>query len=262
MKTDFLGLPTPAIIASLTAGSPDELRALALRAINDGAHVLEWRLDLMHDIGGGNTLEASAAVLEEVLKQASGEDTGKDTGKGLAKPPVIATLRTTAEGGQCGLDSYTELALRTLRTGCIDALDVEINREQAQVLIAKAHAAGVAVIASYHNWSQTPSEEKIVDILERMFLAGTDVAKIAVTPKTPDELDVLARAAKDGAKLWPQAMIIIGMGSIGQDTRLNPEKYKSVASFAALPGLSKPAAPGQFFVADMARAWNQNTPTA
>lgn len=79
------------------------------------------------------------------------------------------TFRTSAEGGEksISVDAYKELNIHASQTGNVDLIDVEIfiGDDTVSEIIAGAHAAGVKVIASNHDFYKTPSKE---DILQRL----------------------------------------------------------------------------------------------
>jgi hypothetical protein len=56
----------------------------------------------------------------------------------------------------------------------------------------------VPLIASYHNFQETPSAQDIVAKLVAMERAGADIAKVAVMPKSLRDVLTLLEATQDG----------------------------------------------------------------
>ncbi|MDC4232741.1 type I 3-dehydroquinate dehydratase [Actinomyces sp. B33] len=159
--------------------------------------------------------------------------------------PVLATIRTVDEGGAAALAAGEYARLVRLLARLADAVDVEIDREVAPELIARAHAAGAVVVSSHHDFSETPSDRVIHSTLTRMSGAGADVLKIACRANSPeDAVRLLAAQARARAEL-ARPLIVIGMGPLGALTRVAGSAMGSAATFAAVGSAS---APGQFTV--------------
>ncbi|HEX4999791.1 MAG TPA: type I 3-dehydroquinate dehydratase, partial [Terriglobia bacterium] len=152
--------------------------------------------------------------------------------------PVIATCRGRDRGGSFDGSAEEEIAIlaNAARNGAayVD-LDYRIARP----------VAGATVIASYHDFSGTP--ESLGTIMERVASAEAGVAKIAtqVTSWTDNSrlLDLLRRD-------WKKPVIVLGMGDIGQVTRIAGPARGSFLTFAA-PSVARAAAPGQPTVDEM-----------
>lgn len=80
----------------------------------------------------------------------------------LGNIPLLLTFRTKKEGGEKAIDTkdYKELNLRAAKTGYVDFIDVEIftGDDVVREIIDGAHAAGVKVIASNHDFFKTPAK--------------------------------------------------------------------------------------------------------
>ena len=74
------------------------------------------------------------------------------------------TFRTSKEGGEKAIepDAYAELNIKAAQTGYVDLVDVEIftGDEIVKKIIDGAHAAGVKVIASNHDFFKTPAKTR------------------------------------------------------------------------------------------------------
>lgn len=221
--TCVLGGPTRIIVPLVSAGVRElreEVGALATHPHD----LVEWRVDAA--LAAGTDLEAAcSAVLD-----------GADV-------PVLATVRTTHEGGRGDLSDQDYCELVAHLAPRVDAVDVEVLREGAQDLVEAAHRVGTRVIASTHDFSGTPSTEELVARLGSMESLGADVAKVACLARTP--ADVLAVL---GAQVWALEglrvpVIGISMGDLGGISRLAGSVLGCAATFATV---GESSAPGQF----------------
>ena len=263
----------PAVAVSLTGPSLAQARTQARSAIDAGADVLELRVDLLEEAGALaapaplDAATAAAQVLECLrgLREAIDTTDGADAGS-----PVLLTCRTAAEGGRAQLDdtAYGSL-LRSVLDGLTDwaperrpaAIDVEVQRDCLPQVCAQAHALGVDVVASFHDFEATPADEALEEVLARMAREGADLAKIAVWPTSADDvarlLGVCARATagageRSGLDVPVAAM---SMGALGAVSRVAPA-FGSALTFAVVPdeqGQARASAPGQLPIQDVRR---------
>lgn len=233
---------SPAIVVPLTGSDADAVVAEAARAVAAGADCLEWRVDHLHAVPDPDTTAGLVVRLREV---AGGR-------------PLLATLRTYAEGGQSPVreDDYLDAVRLLVRTG-VDLVDVEVLRSHAREAIAAAHAGGVRVVGSRHAFDRTPPEDAIVASLAQAETMGADIAKVAVMPD--DILDTLtllrATARRFASARTP--LLTIAMGRHGALSRVIAPAFGSCATFATVPdaaGVGRPSAPGQAPLADVRAA--------
>lgn len=203
------------------------------KAAEMGADLLEIRLDLL----GIKNLETAAEAIKKVKSET-----------GL---PVILTNRSVKEGGKWEgkEDDRIELLtnLLSLKDGP-DAVDIELSagREERDQVIKVARAYGKTIIVSSHNFSKTPAFQEMKTILEEAFLAGADIAKLAVMPQSRRDVLDLLRVALD-AREAGNAVCTIAMGKLGKHTRVIAPFYGSVLTYSAVDS-EVSAAPGQFKV--------------
>ncbi|WP_029088457.1 type I 3-dehydroquinate dehydratase [Brevibacterium album] len=240
----------PAIIVPLVGRSVEAVAEQAAAAGSEaGVDVLEWRVDALlagQEAWGTGSSRAAQAVVEGF--------------EAVSVPglPVLATFRSELEGGECPAEVYFELVAAVMgveapgRDGgpvAPAAVDVEIARDGALDLIGAARELGVPVVASAHMWESTPPEEEIRAQLARMAAAGAAVAKIAVMPRTMDDVFSLMRAVHAAAEALPVPVIGIAMGELGRLTRLCGAEFGSAATFASV---GEGSAPGQLSAAQVA----------
>ena len=173
------------IVASLTDAS------LAVAARDNGADMLEFRLDLME----GDPVSQ--------LKQS----------RDLVSLPVIGTLRSAQDGG--GYFGSAQEWYETVKTilPFVDYVDVE---QRFAMHASSIKSLGKTIIASHHT-NQMLSLPELFG-LERELRAFGDIPKIIVTPSTEEDvIDLLSftRAAKtpictgvmDSTFQWVRAML-------------------------------------------------------
>lgn len=239
-----LGAGRPRIIVPLTGTTPAQLRGQIerVRAADcgqgPGADVLEWRIDLLDDaLDEGAVLEAAGTV------------------RAAAGPmPVLATFRTADEGGATAIGpaAYAALLTAVVASGAIDAVDVEVRRDEAagREVQAAAAAHGVRTVLSNHDFEATPDRAQIVDRLAAMEERGADIAKIAVMPRAPADVLTLLAATEEFVRERARIPVItMSMGGAGLVSRLAGELVGSCATFATVGAAS---APGQIPLAELA----------
>ena len=208
--------------------------ARALRAAADAARaqadLIELRLDSVSP-------EMDAARLRAACR------TVREAARGTA---ILATMRTARDGGAGDADAarYEALLTTLAKAHVCDALDAELSvGEDAFARIVKAaHAAGVPVVGSFHDFEKTPSIGAMENKLRRMAALGADVCKIAVMPKTEEDVRALQTACARANDALTQPIIAISMGALGVSTRTQAEVFGSCLSFGTVGAAS---APGQ-----------------
>ena len=268
----------PAVAVSLTGPSLAHARAQARSAVEAGADVLELRVDLLEEAGAlaaPGPLDAATATAQvlECLRGLREAIDGADAADGVdadTGAPVLLTCRTAAEGGRAHLDDAAYGALlRSVLDGLADwaperlpaAIDVEVQRGCLRRVCTQAHGLGIGVVASFHDFEATPSDEVLEEVLARMACEGADLAKIAVWPTSADDvarlLGVCARAsAGTGEGAGPGVPVAaMSMGALGAVSRVAPA-FGSALTFAVVPdeqGETRASAPGQMPIQDVRR---------
>ena len=267
----------PAVAVSLTGPSLADVRTQARSAVEAGADVLELRVDLLEETGALaapgplDAATATAQVLEclrglgKAIDGADADGVDADTGA-----PVLLTCRTAAEGGRAHLDDAAYGALlRSVLDGLADwaperlpaAIDVEVQRGCLRQVCEQAHSLVIGVVASFHDFEATPSDEVLEEVLARMACQGADLAKIAVWPTSADDvarlLGVCARATAGAGECGGLGVPVaaMSMGALGAVSRVAPA-FGSALTFAVVPdeqGETRASAPGQMPIQDVRR---------
>ncbi len=203
------------------------------------ADVAEWRADWFEDVFDIEKVKAVLAGLRAALKDI----------------PLLFTFRTSKEGGEKSVepDTYAALNKAAVQTGCVDLADVEAftGDEIVKDMIDAAHACGVKVIASNHDFAKTPAQEDIVSRLRKMQELGADILKIAVMPQSKKDVLTLLVATEEMYREYADRPIItMSMGKTGVVSRLCGEVFGSALTFGSA---GKASAPGQMNVDDLAQ---------
>ena len=199
--------------------------------------IVEWRVDWF----------------EGVFDFAQVEDVLKDLREALGNIPLLMTFRTSKEGGEKAIEpaAYAELNIKAAQTGYVDLIDVEIftGDEIVKKIIDGAHAAGVKVIASNHDFFKTPAKADIIYRLRKMQDMNADIPKIAVMPQNrKDVLTLLAATEEMATNYADRPIITMSMAGTGVISRLCGEVFGSSMTFGAA---KKASAPGQMGVNDL-----------
>ena len=217
------------VIAPIMAATAREAAAQARKFRGGPADIAELRLDPLLAAGPEEPEAALAAVRRE-----------------LGHLPILATVRTAAEGGEADLtdQDYRALLLRLMAGGQADLLDIEAARPSSDELLAAAHAAHLPVIFSCHHFDSTPPEAEMVETLCQMSRRGADIAKLAVMPRDKaDAARLLLATARAAAALPGQPLITMAMGEAGLVTRLCGSAFGNAASFGVIGAGSAPGQP-------------------
>lgn len=204
------------------------------------ADIVEWRADtFLASLVGAHFVSASD-VGEDLVSMARYVADSSPL-------PVLATIRTSVEGGQAFLDDEEYCALVRRLASCVGGVDVEISREGSSILIEHAHEEGAIVVASFHDFEATPSDERLAEVLAAMNVAGADVLKFACMAHSATDAARVLAAQAWAREAYDRPIIGISMGQHGAPTRLVGSALGSAATFATLPGWEG-SAPGQFTV--------------
>ena len=232
-----IGAGAPKIIVPIVGVTKEDIIAEAKSFDSIPVDVVEWRVDWFEDV-------FDFAKVEDVLK---------DLREALGNIPLLMTFRTSKEGGEKAIEpeAYADLNIKAAQTGYVDLVDVEIftGDEVVKKIIDGAHAAGVKVIASNHNFFKTPAKADIIYRLRKMQDMNADIPKIAVMPQTKrDVLTLLAATEEMTTDYADRPIITMSMAGTGVISRLCGEVFGSSMTFGAA---KKASAPGQMGVNDL-----------
>lgn len=225
-----LGDGVPKICVPVIAHTYSELEQ-TLQTISAGTFdLVEFRADFY--------FEDEEQALSRIRKEVGGK-------------PILYTLRTGEEGGEIeiGDDLYRERILRSCKTA--DMVDIQLERLPGQTgkgqlpagLPAMAREQGAKVVLSWHDFERTPERTQIVEKFCRMQREGCDIAKIAVMPRTrQDVLELMEASVQMLEQKAECPFIALSMGPLGKVTRVSGAFTGSCITFGTAGQMS---APGQ-----------------
>lgn len=193
--------------------------------------IVEWRVDFYEK---SFDLEKVLEVLDELREI-------------LKDVPLLFTFRTAKEGGNqtISADEYWKINRLAIESKKVDLVDVEVFslEETTEKIISLARKNGVKVVASNHDFEQTPSREEIIARLCKMQELGADILKIAVMPQTEKDVLTLLAATEDMVDNHAkQPVVTVAMSGLGLISRLTGEVFGSSITFGTA---TKTSAPGQ-----------------
>jgi 3-dehydroquinate dehydratase I len=224
------GSAKPLFCVPVVAERLEQLLCQAEVARAAAADLIEWRADFFNDV--------SVPVVLDSMRRLRLE---------LADSPIIFTLRIKAEGGarQISQDVRKSCFLEVAASGLVDMIDVELENEIPFLgsVLDSAHDNGIHVIMSWHNFTETPPDAVLAEKIASMNRHGADVAKIAVMPRTVDDVLRLLHVTLEARRKFPRLpLCTMSMGSLGFLSRVAGFLFGSDMAFAAGQEVS---APGQ-----------------
>ena len=237
VRNTVIGEGMPKICVPIVGVTKEAILEEAKAITRLPADVVEWRIDWF----------------ENVFDFAALEDVMKDLRQVLGNLPLLMTFRTSKEGGEKAIEDevYADINIKADQNGYVDMVDVEIftGDEVVTKIIEGAHAAGVKVVASNHDFFKTPEKDDIVCRLCKMQEMGADIPKIAVMPQNKKDVLTLLAATEEMVSIHADRPIItMSMAGTGVISRLCGEVFGSALTFGAA---AKASAPGQMGVEDL-----------
>lgn len=229
-----IGAGKPKIIVPIVGVTKEDIISEAATFDKLPLDVVEWRVDWFEGCD-------DFAKVEEVLKGLR---------EALGETPMLMTFRTKKEGGEKAIEmnDYIDLNVNAAKSGLVDMVDVEVfsGDDVVKTIIEGAHANGVKVVASNHDFFKTPEKDDIVSRLVKMQELGADIPKIAVMPQSRKDVLTLLEATEEMAfHKADRPIITMSMAGDGVISRLCGEVFGSSMTFGAA---KKASAPGQMGV--------------
>jgi len=218
----------PAICAAVMAEGIDVMEARVNSAIEQGADVIELRLDGLRELEGWQGL-----LRDDV--------------------PMIVTNRAEREGGHFKGGERERIGplVEAIELGaaCVD-IELSTPRQELEEVLRAAREGETSVLLSYHNFDGVPARGDLFERAKRMERVGCDIAKLACFAKRPEEaiemLNFLVRA-RDALGV---PVIAFAMGEAGKFTRILAPLLGSPLMYAEV---GKATAPGQLSLVEMRR---------
>lgn len=232
-----IGSGMPKVCVPIVEKTREDILSTAKAICSTEADLVEWRADWYEDVSAFSEVIKTADMLRSILGET----------------PLLFTFRSAREGGEkeLSLESYATLLESVAKTGFVDLIDVEVfsGDDAVKNIIQTAHAHGVKVIASNHDFEGTPAREELVARLCKMQDLGADILKIAVMPQTRSDLLTLLSVTEEmSSRHTSRPVITMSMGRTGTLSRLCGEVFGSAVTFASF---GKVSAPGQIAIEDL-----------
>ena len=232
-----IGEGIPKICVPIVGVTKEDIINEAKTFENIPVDVVEWRVDWFENVFDIEKVKDVLTDLRQVLK---------DT-------PILFTFRTSKEGGETAIEAadYAKLNKELAATGNVDLVDVEAftGDEVVIEIIEAAHACGVKVVASNHDFDKTPDKDDIVGRLRKMQDLGADIPKIAVMPQSTEDVLTLLSATEEMRRCYADRPVItMSMAGTGVVSRMCGEVFGSALTFGAT---GKVSAPGQIDVEEL-----------
>ncbi|MDV8150933.1 type I 3-dehydroquinate dehydratase [Acinetobacter pittii] len=234
-------------IVPITAKTKEQALAQAQVIANTAdADLAEFRIDLL----------SFASDTKQVIAL------GHELKKILGNKPMIATIRTKNEGGQLEISDvdYGKTYQAYLKNPFMDWLDVEMFRDQKVVsdIVQKAHQKKVLIVMSNHDFQKTPSQDEIEKRLLKQDHMGADILKIAVMPKSKQDVFTLMNATLKVSQQTTKPLLTMSMGQLGTISRVASANMGGSYSFGMI---GQASAPGQIDVTKLKQILQTVQPT-
>lgn len=234
-------LPVKTIVPITAKTKQQAIEQAKIIAENSNADIAEFRIDLLDFASDNKAVIALGKELNQILKNK----------------PLIATIRTANEGGQLKVSDadYEKIYSAYLKQPFMQLLDIEMFRDSGSVkrLTQLAHKNKVLVIMSNHDFDKTPTQQDIEQRLLKQDQLGADVLKIAVMPKSKQDVFTLMNATLNVSQKTPKPLLTMSMGRLGTISRIATANMGGSMSFGMI---GEASAPGQIDVKQLKQLLN------
>jgi 3-dehydroquinate dehydratase I len=237
-----IGIGAPKIIVPIVGKTEQELVNEAEFLTQIDFDMVEWRADHFQYVDDIEKVKQTANKLHSII----------------GNKPILFTFRTANEGGvyPASVEFYIDLNKQMIKSGFIDLVDIEVftGDKYVEEIVELAHQNKVFVIASNHDFEKTPPKDEIVARLRKMQDLGVDIPKIAVMPRSrEDVITLLAATAEMKDKYARKPLITMSMAGQGAISRIAGGTFGSDLTFGAA---KKASAPGQLDVKELRHILN------
>ncbi len=168
---------------------------------------------------------------------------------------TLITARCTSEGGQSQLNITQRSQLLMGLSPLANFVDIEIaNLHQMKEAATHVQNMGCLLIASHHDFKQTPPAQELKDIISKAVDSGAEIAKLALYHNSTSDMFRCAEIIQENSSI---AISIMGMGPLAPSSRLLYAQLGSILNYGYIG--NKPTAPGQW-KAELLNQAIQNSP--
>lgn len=230
IKGKVIGEGRPCVCVPVMGREKKEIIDEIVDLSKGSVDIIEWRVDAFCDCLNFNEVRD---VLQSVAPY-------------LSDKIFLYTFRTKLQGGygEVTAEQLDDIHDIAAESGVVDLLDLEFFAEEYPVIkILRLQEKGIKIVASHHDFEETPEQGVMKMLLERMCAGNADIVKIAVMPQKEEDVLSLLAVTNEFYKENPDTPIIsMSMGKYGMISRLCGETFGSCVTFAAN---KQSSAPGQ-----------------
>ena len=230
IKGKIIGKGKPLVCVPVMESSKEEILRETRRLEEAHTEMIEWRVDAFENVESPNAIREILNEMKHIIKESI----------------LVYTFRSKNQGGCKALSAADIYDIHQVaaESDVVDFIDVEyFEAKNPQKEIARLQEMGVYVIASHHDFEQTPDPEVIRMLLEQIRESGADVVKLAVMPQNMwDVLHLLEETNRFHANHPDHPLITMSMGAKGGISRVAGEFFGSCVTFGAG---GQASAPGQ-----------------
>lgn len=221
IKGKKLGEGKPLVCVPVMAAAKSEIIKQVRQLSEKNTEMIEWRLDVFENIDSMNAIREVLAELAPVIGNSI----------------FVYTYRSKGQGGMGTLSEEKVLDIHQIgaESGVVDFVDVEyFMSKNPKREIHQLQQTGVNIIASHHDFEQTPEQNVIRMLLEKMAESGTDIVKLAVMPQNISDVLLLLKETAEFHQIYPmQPLITMSMGRLGIISRISGEIFGSCVTFGS-----------------------------
>lgn len=230
IKGKIIGKGKPLVCVPVMESSKEEILRETRRLEEAHTEMIEWRVDAFENVESPNAIREILNEMKHIIKESI----------------LVYTFRSKNQGGckvLSAADIY-DIHQVAAESDVVDFIDVEyFEAKNPQKEIAMLREMGAYVIASHHDFEQTPDTEVIRMLLEQIRESGADVVKLAVMPQNMwDVLHLLEETNRFHENHPDYPLITMSMGAKGGISRVAGEFFGSCVTFGAG---GQASAPGQ-----------------
>jgi 3-dehydroquinate dehydratase-1 len=236
VKNHIIGEGKPLVCVPIMETTGEAVLAKAREMVRAHVDMIEWRVDAFAQADDLNAIRGVLGTLAPVVKDTV----------------LVYTFRSKNQGGLRSLsqEQICDIHEVAAESRVVDFVDVEFfEAKNAAREIKMLQEKGVYVIASHHDFEQTPGAAVMEILLDRMRGSGAAVVKLAVMPQDAEDVLLLLQETGRFHRNFPETPIItMSMGPLGCISRVAGETFGSCVTFGAF---DRASAPGQLPVKEL-----------
>lgn len=230
VKGKRIGTGRPLVCVPVMEQTREGIVAEVQRLVQLHVDMVEWRVDAFAGIESLNAIREVLAELAPLVEHTI----------------LVYTFRSKQQGGLLELDAERVYDIHQVaaESHVVDFIDLEMfETRKPEREIRKLQEMGTHVIASHHDFDETPEKTVIRMLLEQINESGADIVKLALMPQCMQDVwNLLEETERFHTKYPNRPVITMSMGALGGITRVAGEFDGSCVSFGAGKTAS---APGQ-----------------